>query len=109
MKIIFLDVDGVLNSQNYITNRNALHYTCINNSASAEIDFSIFSLLIKANTDIPAAIGFGISTPEQAVKMAEIADGVIVGSAIVKICEEHKENAPKYIGRYVKEMKDAIR
>ena len=64
---------------------------------------------IKANTDIPAAIGFGISTPEQAAKMAEIADGVIVGSAIVKICEEHKENAPKYIGRYVKEMKDAIR
>ena len=64
---------------------------------------------IKANTDLPAAIGFGISTPEQAAKMAEIADGVIVGSAIVKICEEHKENAPKYIGRYVKEMKDAIR
>ena len=64
---------------------------------------------IKAITDIPAAIGFGISTPEQAAKMAEIADGVIVGSAIVKICEEHKENAPKYIGRYVKEMKDAIR
>lgn len=63
---------------------------------------------IKANTNIPAAIGFGISTPVQAKNMAEIADGVIVGSAIVKLCEEYKENAPQYIGRYVKEMKNAI-
>lgn len=63
---------------------------------------------IRANTNIPTAIGFGISTPEQAKNMAEIADGVIVGSAIVKLCEEYKENAPQYIGRYVKEMKKAI-
>ncbi len=63
---------------------------------------------IKANTNIPTAIGFGISTPVQAKNMAEIADGVIVGSAIVKLCEEYKENAPQYIGRYVKEMKKAI-
>lgn len=64
---------------------------------------------IRANTNIPTAIGFGISTPEQAKNMAEIADGVIVGSAIVKICEEYKENSPKYIGRYVKEMKNALK
>lgn len=63
---------------------------------------------IKANTNIPTAIGFGISTPEQAKKMAEIADGVIVGSAVVKLCEEYKEKAPHYIGKYVKEMKNAI-
>ncbi len=63
---------------------------------------------IKANTNIPVAIGFGISTPEQAKNMAEIADGVIVGSAIVKLCEEYKENAPKYIGKYVREMKNAL-
>ena len=63
---------------------------------------------IKANTNVPAAIGFGISTPEQAKNMAEIADGVIVGSAVVKLCEEYKENSPQYIGKYVKEMKNAI-
>ena len=64
---------------------------------------------IKKYTNIPVAIGFGISSPMQAKNMAEISDGVIVGSAIVKLCEEYKENAPKYVGAYVKEMKDAIK
>ncbi len=63
---------------------------------------------IRNNTNIPIAIGFGIHKAEQAKAMAEISDGVIVGSAIVKICEEYKENAPKHIGKYVKEMKEAI-
>lgn len=64
--------------------------------------------VIRANTDIPCAIGFGISTPEQAKKMAELSDGAIVGSAIIKYLEKYGKDAPKYIGEYVKSMKDAI-
>ena len=65
--------------------------------------------LVKAQKDIPCAVGFGISTPEQAKKMAAQADGVIVGSAIVKLCETHGAECVPYIGEYVKSMKDAIR
>lgn len=64
--------------------------------------------VIRENTDIPCAIGFGISTPEQAAKMAAISDGAIVGSAIIKILEKYGKEAPKYVGEYVKSMKDAM-
>ncbi|MGN0354211.1 MAG: tryptophan synthase subunit alpha [Muricoprocola sp.] len=64
---------------------------------------------IRQNTSVPCAIGFGISTPEQARKMAGISDGAIVGSAIIKILEKYGKEAPKYVGEYVKSMKDAIR
>lgn len=65
--------------------------------------------LVKKAQDIPCAIGFGISTPEQAKKMAEAADGVIVGSAIVKICGEYGEKCPTYLSQYVKSMKDVLK
>jgi tryptophan synthase alpha chain len=65
--------------------------------------------LVKEEKDIPCAIGFGISTPEQAKKMAQYADGVIVGSAIVKLCAAHGKDCVPYIEEYVKTMKDAIR
>lgn len=65
--------------------------------------------LVKENTDVPCAIGFGISTPEQAAEMAEKADGVIVGSAIVKIIGKYGENAEEYVADFVKSMKDAIK
>ena len=45
--------------------------------------------MVKEVNDIPAAIGFGISTPEQAKKMASVSDGAIVGSAIVKIVAKY--------------------
>ena len=64
--------------------------------------------VVRENTDIPCAIGFGISTPDQAKKMADISDGAIVGSAIVKLLEKYGREAPAYIGDYVKSMKDAI-
>ena len=64
--------------------------------------------LVRANTDIPCAIGFGISVPEQAAKMAGISDGAIVGSAIIKILEKYGKDAPAHIGEYVKSMKDAV-
>lgn len=65
--------------------------------------------IVRENTDIPCAIGFGISTPEQAQKMAAISDGAIVGSAIIKLIEKHGDGAEKYVGEYVKNMKVAVR
>ena len=65
--------------------------------------------LVKQERDIPCAIGFGISTPEQARQMAEYADGVIVGSAIMKLVATHGKDAVPYVAAYVKSMKNAIR
>lgn len=65
--------------------------------------------LVKSASDIPAAIGFGISGPEQAAKMAAVSDGVIVGSAIVKIIGQYGREAVPYVAEFVKRMKDAIR
>lgn len=77
----------------------------------SEISTDLKSIVdvIRQNTSVPCAIGFGISTPEQAKKMADIADGAIVGSAIIKIIEQYGKDAPKYAGEYVKSMKDAVR
>lgn len=76
----------------------------------SEIKTDLASIVevVRQNTEIPCAIGFGISTPEQARKMADISDGAIVGSAIIKIIDKYGRNAPKYVGEYVKSMKDAI-
>lgn len=62
---------------------------------------------IRDVTDLPLAVGFGINTPEQARNIGKIADGVIVGSAIVKIIEEHGENAGDALREYVSSMKKA--
>ncbi|MBQ0079766.1 MAG: tryptophan synthase subunit alpha, partial [Eubacterium sp.] len=72
-------------------------------------DLQAIADVVRENTDVPCAIGFGISTPEQAAKMAAIADGAIVGSAIIKILAQYGKDAPKHIGEYVKSMKDAVR
>ena len=71
-------------------------------------DLASIVKVVRQNTSIPCAIGFGISTPEQARKMADIADGAIVGSAIIKLLEKYGKNAPGYIGEYEKEMKAAL-
>lgn len=65
--------------------------------------------VIRQNTDVPCAVGFGISTPEQASKMASLSDGAIVGSAIIKIIEKYGKDSPKHVGEYIKSMKDALR
>ena len=59
-------------------------------------------------TEVPCAIGFGISTPEQAKEMTATADGVIVGSAIVKLVGEYQEDCVVKVSEYVKSMKEAI-
>ena len=71
-------------------------------------DLAAIVKVVRENTNIPCAIGFGISTPDQAKKMADISDGAIVGSAIIKLLEQYGQDAPEYIGAYVKSMKDAI-
>ena len=63
---------------------------------------------IRENAKVPVAIGFGISTPEQAKRMATLADGAIVGSAIEKILAKSGRNAPEEIGTYVRAMKNAL-
>lgn len=65
--------------------------------------------LVREVTDVPVAVGFGISTPEQAKKMASQSDGAIVGSAIIKIIEKYGKDAPQYVEAYVKEMVDALK
>lgn len=64
--------------------------------------------VIKENTDVPCAVGFGISTPEQAKKMAAVSDGAIVGSAIVNIIGKYGKDAAPYVGEFVKSMTEAI-
>ena len=59
-------------------------------------------------TDIPCAVGFGISTPAQAEKIAAVSDGAIVGSAIVRLCEKYGSEAAGPIGEYVRSMKAAV-
>lgn len=71
-------------------------------------DLASIIKVIRENSSVPCAIGFGISTPEQAKKMADISDGAIVGSAIIKLLEKHGKDAPCYVGEYIKSMKDAI-
>ena len=72
-------------------------------------DLASIVKVVRENTKVPCAIGFGISTPEQAKRMADISDGAIVGSAIVKLIEKYGTDAPEHGAEYVKSMKDAIR
>ena len=72
-------------------------------------DLGAIMEVVRKNTGIPCAIGFGISTPEQAEEMSCIADGVIVGSAIIKLIGRYGKEAPEQVGAYVRSMKEAIR
>lgn len=71
-------------------------------------DIGAMTRLVRNATDVPCAVGFGISTPDQARTMALHADGVIVGSAIVKIIAQHGRDATGPVGDYVAQMKQAL-
>ncbi|MDR2485819.1 MAG: tryptophan synthase subunit alpha [Treponema sp.] len=73
-----------------------------------ETDLAAMVKAARVTARVPLAVGFGINTPAQAGEIARIADGVIVGSAIVKIIEEHRENAGPYIYEYAGKMKAAL-
>lgn len=72
-------------------------------------DIGAMTAQVKKASNIPCAVGFGISTPEQAKKMADLSDGAIVGSAIVKICAQYGTECVPYVKEFVKSLKDAIR
>lgn len=72
-------------------------------------DIGAIVRLVRESTSIPCAVGFGISTPEQARNMAGLSDGAIVGSAIVKLIARYGRDAAPHVAAYVKEMKDAVR
>jgi tryptophan synthase alpha chain len=72
-------------------------------------DIGAMVRLVKENTDVPCAVGFGISTPEQAAKMAGLSDGAIVGSAIIRLIDEYGTEAAEPVGAYIRKMKDACR
>ena len=72
-------------------------------------DIGAMVKLVKQTKNISCAVGFGISTPEQAKKMAQQSDGAIVGSAIVKLCAAHGADCVPYVKEYVRSMKTAVR
>ncbi len=102
IKMIAKDADGFL----YCV--SSLGVTGTRSEISTDLS-SMIELVREANKDIPCAIGFGISNPEQAAKMAKISDGVIVGSAIVKKIAEHGKASAPVVGEFVKDMVNAIR
>ncbi len=71
-------------------------------------DLASIIRIVRKETDIPCAIGFGISTPAQANEMADLSDGAIVGSAIVKLLETYGKDAAPHVGAFVREMKEAL-
>ncbi|OYY68856.1 tryptophan synthase subunit alpha [Sphingomonas sp. 28-63-12] len=81
--------------------------TGLQQAAQASIEDAVARL--KAKTDLPIAVGFGVRTPEQARAIAMVADGVVVGSAIVEIIAEHGADAPAAVTGYIGSLAQAIR
>ena len=71
-------------------------------------DIGAMVRLIRESSSLPCAVGFGISTPEQAGKMAGLSDGAIVGSAIVRLMAEYGRDAVPHVAEYVRKMKEAV-
>lgn len=94
-------------AQGFVYCVSSLGVTGVRSEIKTDIEEMIS--LVKSVSDVPCAVGFGISTPEQAQKMAEFADGVIVGSAIVKLVAKYGTDSVKPVSDYVRSMKDAIR
>ena len=86
---------------------SSLGVTGVRSNLSANVT-ELIAQVREANPDIPCATGFGISTPEQAAKMAAQSEGAIVGSAIVKICAKYGKDCVPHVKEYVKSMKDAV-
>ena len=80
--------------------------TGMQQAAQASIDEAVARL--KARTDLPVAVGFGIRTPQQAAAIARVADGVVVGSAIVELVAQHGADAPRHVEAFTRSLADAI-
>jgi tryptophan synthase alpha chain len=75
-------------------------------AATASVEEAVARL--KRATDLPVAVGFGVRTPEQARAIARVADGVVVGSALVEIVGEHGAAAPEHLRAYTASLADAV-
>lgn len=93
-------------AQGFVYCVSSMGVTGVRNEITTDIGEMVS--LVKSVSDIPCAVGFGISTPEQAKKMAQLSDGVIVGSAIVKIVGKYGKDCIKPVCDYVKSIKEAI-
>jgi tryptophan synthase alpha chain len=80
--------------------------TGLQHAAQVSIDEAVARL--KAGTDLPVAVGFGVRTPEQAANIARVADGVVVGSAIVELIAQHGADAAGPVREYVASLAAAI-
>ena len=80
--------------------------TGLQQAAQASIESAVAKL--KAATTLPVAVGFGVRTPEQAAAIAQVADGVVVGSAIVEIVGKHGADAAPYVETYVRSLAEAV-
>ena len=75
-------------------------------AAVADIEANVSR--IKQHTNLPVAVGFGVRTPEQAEAIAAIADGVVVGSALVELVAQHGENAPQHLRALTEKLANAV-
>ena len=80
--------------------------TGLQQAAQASIETAVARL--KSATDLPVAVGFGIRTPEQAAAVARVADGVVVGSAIVELVGKHGADAAGPVRAYIESLSAAI-
>ena len=80
--------------------------TGMQQAAQTSIEDAVAKL--KAATTLPVAVGFGVRTPEQAAAIAHVADGVVVGSAIIDVIAEHGTDAPRHVEAYVRTLADAV-
>lgn len=93
-------------AKGFIYGVSSLGVTGARNTVTTDLSAMVKS--VRACTDTPLAIGFGISTPEQARHYAQLADGVIVGSAIVSLCGQHGENCVEPVRAFVRSMRQAL-
>lgn len=75
-------------------------------AVQASIDAAV--TLLRNATSLPIVVGFGVRTPEQAAEIAKVADGVVVGSALVDLVAEHGENAPASVQALTRALADAV-
>lgn len=93
-------------AQGFIYEVSSLGVTGVRSEIKTDLE-SITSA-VRQVSNVPVAIGFGINTPQQAAKYSHLADGIIVGSAIVKLVAQYGKDAPEKVYDYVKSMKDAM-
>lgn len=94
------------NANGFVYCVSSLGVTGVRSSITTDIGAMV--KLVKQAKDIPCAVGFGISTPEQAANMAAVSDGAIVGSAIVKLCAQYGADCVPHVAEYVRQMKAAV-